>query len=593
MEIRETIKDFLVTFPFDREKLTAVKAIAGSWFQANAKVWHVPKFRTREINFLRQKFNVHELKTDDVFTEEIYEEIPQMPDLDVDLPLLLKPYGYQEKGIAYGRIKKRVIIGDQPGLGKTLQAIGIVSSFGINPDKMLTLGPGLVICPSSLKINWEKEWMEVAGRRAMILRDSIKNSWQQYYNVGMCDVFIVNFEGLRKYFVQPGWSKPGGTNFRMNQIPFKDSINIFKWVIVDEFHKIKDGSTMQSKITMGIARGKEIVLGLTGTPVLNKTLDLVSQLHTIDRLKDVVSHIPRPIDKHGNPTDYGGYKRFLERYCGGGSKSTNLKELNYRLNKFCFFRREKKDVLKELPEKKRQVVRCDITNRHDYDHALKEFIQWLRETKDSTDPAVKRRRNAMALIRIGTLKQISARGKLEAAREFIEEVVDGGQKIVVFVHLKEIASALKEMFPEAVSVTGDDSMEERDRAIAEFQKCNICGTRLESHKNKNHDHVLSDTKVIICSSAGGEGVTLTAASEVVLIEFPWTYAKCEQYEDRTHRISQDNNVRATYLLGDNTIDEWCYDIIQKKKSISQDVTGATDDVPEEMIDNLLNLFNQK
>lgn len=594
MQIIETIKDYEVTFNYDPQKVHALKNISGSWYQSTRRVWHVPRHRQREINYLRQKFSVPVLAPKEQVMPEQVGEIEPLPELDIELSLLLKPYPYQAKGIAYSRKHKRVIIGDQPGLGKTLQAIGTIHSFGLNEHNFYNAGPGLVICPSSLKLNWQKEWKEVAGHRAMILTDTVRDSWWKYYTAGMCDVFIVNYESLKKYFVQPGWTKPKGTNFKMNQIPFRETIDIFKWIIIDESHKIKDTSTQQSKFVMGIAKGKEIVLELTGTPVLNKTKDLISQLHVINRLADIVSHIPKPLDKHGHPTDHSGYTRFINRYCNGGNESTNLKELNYRLNKYCFFRREKSEVLKDLPAKLRQVVRCDIANRAEYDHAVKEFVQFLKETKDSTDPAVRRRRNALALIKLGVLKQISAKGKIEAAREFIEELVSGGQKVVVFIHLKEVCHQLKKIFPEAVTITGDDSMDARNAAVDAFQKCKQCGVRLEAHTCKDHEHVPSDTNIIICSSAGGEGITLTASSEVLLVEFPWTFGKCEQYEDRVHRISQENNVRCTYLLGEKTVDEYCYfDIILKKKSISKEVTGASDDVEEELIDNLLNLFNQK
>lgn len=575
MQITETHKDFEITFPFDRYKVNAVKDISGAWWNGKNKTWHIPKHKLREVNYLRQKFNVTDLLQAPVIPEQSYDDIPALPELDVELPLIRKPFAFQTNGIAYCRQNKRVIIGDQMGLGKTYQAIGAICSFGINSNKLLEAGPGLIICPATLRLNWQNEWKEVAGHRSLILNDNIRNTWQQYYNVGMCDVFIINYESLKKFFVQPGWSKPSEGQFKVNQIPFRESINIFKWVIIDESHKCKDGTTQQSKFVMGIARGKEIVLELTGTPILNKARDLITQLHIVDRLRDVVDHIPRPVDAHGKQTDYSGYTRFINRYCGGGNESTNLKELNYRLYKYCFFRREKSEVLKDLPAKIRQVVRSEITNRNEYDHAENEFVNYLKEVKGCDDEEVRKKLRGQMMVKIGILKQISARGKLETAKEFIEEVTEGGQKIVVFVHLKEIAAAIKQMFPGAVSITGDDNAIERDRAITSFQK------------NPN-------TKIILCSlQAGGVGITLTASSEVLFIEFPWTYALCEQAEDRTHRIGQVDTVRATYLLGDQTIDEYCYDIIQKKKTIAQDITGASNDVVEEMIDNLLSLFNQK
>jgi SWI/SNF-related matrix-associated actin-dependent regulator 1 of chromatin subfamily A len=129
-------------------------------------------------------------------------------------------------------------------------------------------------------------------------------------------------------------------------------------VAIDESHKCKDGTTQQAKFVMGITKGKEYVYELTGTPVVNKPKDLIPQLIILNRLTDIVSHIP---DATGR--DKSGYRRFLNRYCGGGNDATNLKELNYRLNKYCFYRREKMEVLKDLPAKLRQVVLCEISNR--------------------------------------------------------------------------------------------------------------------------------------------------------------------------------------------------------------------------------------
>jgi len=595
MQIVETVKDYEISFPYDERKVKAVKNISGAWYQKNNHVWHIPRHRQREIESLRKTFNVVDQRQRDTYLmPEMIGEIEPLPDLDIPLALYKKPYPYQEKGIAYCRRNKMVIIGDKPGLGKTIQAIGTICSYGMNENRYLNAGPGLVICPSSLKINWQTEWKEVAGHRAMILSDSIKRSWVQFYKVGMCDVFITNYESLKKFFVQPGWSKPKEGRFRMVDIPFNESINIFKWIIVDESHRCKDISTQQAKFVMGIARGKEIVLELTGTPVLNKTKDLLSQLYVINKLRDVVSHLPQPVNDRGVPCDSSGYQRFINRYCGGGNESTNVKELNYRLNKYCFFSREKSEVLKDLPEKLRQVIRCDITNRAEYDIAKDKFADYLRSVKGFSSAEIKKSLKGEIMVKMGILKQLSARGKMEAAKEYIDEIVDNGQKVVVFVHHHVIADGLKEMYPEAVMVTGRQTSEEKNRAVHDFQKCKRCGVRLEDHKDKDHDHEPSGTNIIICSSSGGEGLTLTAASETLMIEFPWTWGRCEQYEDRTHRISQTNNVRIGYLLGHKTIDEYCYfDIILKKKNLSEEVTGVEDSAVEEMIDDLLTLFNQK
>jgi SWI/SNF-related matrix-associated actin-dependent regulator of chromatin subfamily A-like protein 1 len=573
MTITETGRGFEVVFPYNPRIVQDVKSITGSYFRGKDKTWVVPGHREREIEFLKKKYNIPVEPVID--TPELLGEVPPMPELDVEVNLLVKPFPYQNNGIAYNRIHKKTIIGDQPGLGKTLQAIGTIMSFGVNDENMLNAGPGLIICPSTLKLNWQKEWKEVAGRRSIILSDSVKNTWHNYIKVGMCDVFITNYESLKKYFVQAGWKKPGGT-FKMKDIPFKELIDLFGWVIVDESHKCKDGTTQQTKFVMGITKGKPIVLELTGTAVVNNPKDLIPQLHIIDRLAEVVAHIPQPLDKKtGKLTDWSGYNRFVNRYCDGGRGESNLKELNYRLTNICFYRREKKDVLKDLPEKMRQVRLCEITNRAEYRKAEDEFVNYLKEVKGCTDLEIAKKLKGQMMVKIGILKNISARGKIESAREYIDEVLEGGQKIVVFIHLKEIAREMKSLYPTAVSITGDDSMEERNAAIQAFQNN-------------------PQTNVIICSiKAAGVGITLTASSEVLFIEFPWTDADCEQCEDRTHRIGQDNNVRAGYLLGQDTIDNYCYNIILKKRDMANTISGTKHTIQEEIVDELLNLFNQR
>ena len=99
-------------------------------------------------------------------------------------------------------------------------------------------------------------------------------------------------------------------------------------------------------------------------------------------------------------------------------------------------------------------------------------------------------------------------------------------------------------------------------------------------------------QVIICNiKSGGVGITLTASSRVSFIELPWHPADCEQCEDRTHRIGQKNSVQCNYLLGLNTIDEYIYSIIEKKRLIVNQVTGAEDNIETSVVDDFINLFS--
>ena len=474
-------------------------------------------------------------------------DIPPMPTLDVPHGLLLEPYEYQKEGIAYALRHKRCILGDQPGLGKTLQAIGTVT--------IARAYPCLVICPAALKINWQREFKKFAGKQALILDDKNRDTWQRYVEMKCCDIFITNYESLKKFFVLA--VKPDA-RLTMKSITFDPRINLFKSVVIDESHKCKSTKTQQSKFVEGICRGKEYILELTGTPVVNDNTDLIQQLKIMGRLED-----------------FGGYKNYVERFCNGPRKASNLKELNWRLWTSCFFRREKAKVLTQLPDKTRQYIEMDITTRDEYRKAEADLINYLRQYKGKTDKEIEKSMRGEVMVRMGILKAISARGKIRAAAEFIHDVIDGGEKLIVFAFLKEVVLEMKKLFPEAVTVTGEDNVKQKQAAVDAFQNDPECKLIILNYKS------------------GGTGLTLTASSRVAFIEFPWTFSDCEQAEDRAHRNGQKNNVNCYYFLGKDTIDEYMYKVIQTKKDIANGVTGTDDVVKENVVDMAMNLFRDK
>lgn len=471
--------------------------------------------------------------------------IPDMPKLEIPHGLLLEPYDYQKEGIAYALKYKRCIFGDQPGLGKTLQAIGTVT--------IAKSYPCLVICPAALKINWQREFKKFAGKQALILDDRNKSSWQRFIETKCCDIFITNYESLKKYFV---FRVKDDTRFTMKSIEFDPRISLFRSVIIDESHKCKSTKTQQSKFVEGICKGKEYILELTGTPVVNDNTDLIQQLKIMGRLED-----------------FGGYKFFVDRYCDGLRKSSNLKELNWRLWNTCFFRREKSKVLTQLPDKSRQYIEVDISTRREYDKAENDLIQYLRDYKNASDEKITKAMRGEVMVRMGILKSISARGKIKVFSEFIHDVIDGGEKLIVFAYLKDVVNELKKLFQDAVLVTGDENPAQKQISVDRFQNDPNCKLIILNYKS------------------GGTGLTLTASSRVAFIEFPWTFSDCEQAEDRAHRNGQKNNVNCYYYLGKDTIDRYMYDVIQAKKSIANGVTGTDDVVKENMVDMAMNLFS--
>ena len=539
--------NFELSFKYKPSIVDRVRQIPGRRFDGAKKVWIVPaRSRVdleRMIYQIRQFENINWVNGTEKKEEDIAYDIPELPDLTVPHNLKIQPYPYQLKGIARGLQLKRFMNCDEPGLGKTLQSIATIN--------LADAFPCLVVCPSSLKINWLREWEKFTDKKAMILTDKVRDTWTFFFQTGMHQVFIVNYESLKKYFVQRIKKAEGWT---LRDVEFRNSINLFKSVIIDESHRCKSASTQQAKFCKGICTGKEWVIELTGTPVVNRPKDLIPQLAILDRMND-----------------FGGYKPFVDRYCSGQREASNLRELNFNLWKYCMFRREKSLVLTDLPDKIRQVNTCEITNRKEYMDAERDLIMYLQKYKDADDDKIAKAMRGEVMVRINILRQISARGKVRDVIEFVKDFRENGKKIILFCSLHEVVDQLKRYFPTAVSVT--DSQDEKQRAVDAFQN------------NPKAD-------IIICSiKAAGVGLTLTASSNVAFVEFPWTYADCCQCEDRAHRIGQKDSVTCYYFLGRRTIDEKVYRIIQEKKNIANAVTGSTEDIEENIVDMVARIFD--
>ena len=473
--------------------------------------------------------------------------------------LKVEPYDYQREGILFGLEKRRFIIGDEPGLGKTLQSIGVADCAGAYPC--------LVVCPSSLKINWQREFEKFTDAKALVLDNSVLTTWPYLLRMGMFQVAIVNYESLRKFFV---WDIRGSrASFHLKDVVFRPEINIFKSIVIDESHRVKDPSAQQTIFTKGIATGKPYIMLLSGTPVVNRPADLIAQLSIMGRLQE-----------------FGGRSKFLADYGGGDlgkdfrnrdkdDTPRNLDRLSQELYSRCLIRREKAKVLTQLPDKTRVDLYVDIADRTEYDLAAADLAEYLREYAECTEADIRRKMRMEALVKFMTLRSLSAKGKVYQAIDFIKTFLANDKPLIVFCSLHEIVDRLRQAFPDAVQVTGRDSMAAKQAAVDAFQR--------------------GEAKLIICSiKAAGVGLTLTASSNVAFIEFPWTYADCCQCEDRAHRIGQKDNVTCYYLIGKNTIDSVLYNIIYSKRSIANQIMAADDDIPTDQMyfDKLSNLFLQ-
>jgi SWI/SNF-related matrix-associated actin-dependent regulator 1 of chromatin subfamily A len=550
VDIKEVYEGYELHFKYKPFLVADVKKIPGNYFRFNKKTWFVPATSIDELKVFAKKYKAK--FSDANIKPEMIGQVAPLPKLQVHIPLLMEMYEYQKDGTAYAIDRRQCIIGDEPGLGKTVQSIAATV--------FLKTKCCLIVCPASLKENWRREIKMWTGLNAMVLSDRVKGSWMQYNKVGMCRYFITNYESLKKYFVQE-INKPENVPLRLNHIKFRDTINIFDTVIIDELHRVKEGKNQSTKFVMGITKGKENIFGLTGTPLVNTPKDLITQLHIIGQLKT-----------------FGGYTHFVERYCDGEQEASNLGELNYLLNKHCFYRRLKKDVLKELPEKSRYINEACITNRAEYDKAEKSFILYLKENLNKSKGEIDRALRGEAMVLIGVLKKIAARGKLEQVIAFAEDIISSGEKVVLFAWHKEIVYELHKYLPGSVTLTGDDNEIKKQLAVDTFQNNPECKC------------------IILNIKSGGVGFTLTASSRVGFIELPWNPATGDQCEDRIHRIGQKDAAQAYWFLGADTVDYHIWDIIERKRKIADQVMNGNISAEEDAlnaVDELINIYKKK
>lgn len=537
----------------------AIKAIPGARWNNAAQEWTVPlRVYERELlGVVAARFGV-----------EVVEGV-EAAKAEKSPPLILpnwgekKPYEYQQEGIRYGIEKKRFIMGDEPGLGKTIQALGIA--------RLLNAFPLLILCPSTAKYVWANEVRDcLLGNTVQVIPNGGPESIdmiRRVARIGRPDVTIITYDlasDFSKPAVNSGKGKKRGEK-RLIPKGILAELMAVKWggVVCDESHYLKSKYAQRTQAAWHLMNAADVRILVTGTVVLNSPSELLSQLELIGRLDD-----------------FGGWHRFASRYCGMKkgrygrdiSGATNLVELNRRLRETCYIRREKAEVLTELPPKRRAIVPVYIDNMREYKAAEADVIAWLQAQIESVESAliesgeqvsgsraelaaqkqamIRRIIPAKELIRFGVLKRLAAKGKVKAAAEWIHNFLESGQKLIVFAVSRDIQAALAAAFPGQPHIFAADDAEARAEAVARFQGQN-------------------DARVILCSlGAAGVSWTGTAASDLLFVEQGWTPGEHDQAEDRAHRIGQKESVTAWYMIGKNTVDTRVARLIERKRAIT-------------------------
>ncbi len=444
----------------------------------------------------------------------------------------LKPF--QRAGVRYLLAQRRAFLADEQGLGKTIEALATLEADGAYP--------AIVVCPASLKLNWLRElerWLPGRSAQALVgtgAGPGAASSGMAVAGMGV-DVTVVNYDIVAA------------------RLPTLRALAP-RALVLDESHYCKNAA---AKRTQAVARLSAavprdgLVLALTGTPVMNRPPELISQLRILGRL-----------------ADFGSGAQFGKRFRG---PDAHLR-LHWHLRARCFARRLKADVLPQLPAKTRGIVPVELDNEPEYRLAERDLIAWLQSQPfdlRELDAKVAAALRAERLVRLNALKLLAARGKLGAALAWIHDFCSSGERLVVFAHHREIQRAVLERFPSALHILGEDSPAARDRALRAFQSPDT-----------------AENQLIVCSiEVAGHGITLTRSSNVAFLELDWTPAKHDQAEDRCHRLGQQDTVNATYLLAAGTVDETIGTLLERKRAVIGAVTDGRAEDEEGVLDALI------
>jgi SWI/SNF-related matrix-associated actin-dependent regulator 1 of chromatin subfamily A len=417
----------------------------------------------------------------------------------------------------------RALLADEMGLGKTIQSL-----FWLT--KIPNHRPAIIVTPASVKYNWQVE----ARQHFNLQVDVLEGNRPEKTKTLPGKIIVLNYDILPSWLPVLLKMKP-------------------QCVVFDEIQFIKEPTSQRTKASLKLVENAVSVVGLSGTPLTNRPIELWTSLKAI------------------RPDLFPDRYKFAWKFCKPrhtrwGWKfdgAANMPELHRILNRECMIRRLKKDVLKELPEMRHRMVSFKLKSYKEYDKAQDDFIGWLR----SQSPAkANRAKRAQAMTKVGYLLRLTAKLKLAWTEKWIADFFEShpGEKLVAFSMHTFVLEHLMERFrSRALLINGSVTGKKRQETVFQFQN------------NRRFDLMLGNWV------AAGVGITLTAASNVVSLDFPWTPGDVAQGRDRVHRIGQTDQVFMHYLVALGTVDEKLMKLLHKKSKILDailDGAAADDDI---------------
>ena len=443
------------------------------------------------------------------------------------------PMEHQKEAIQKLVGNKKFILADDMGLGKTTSTI--ISALETKVKKIL------IVCPASLKINWQRE-IENYSNRTIYISEGKKFS-------GEHDFVIINYDIL-KNFHDP------------KKIEESTILNTkFDLVIMDEAHMISNPQAQRTKIVNDICNKVERVWLLTGTPMTSRPMNYFNLLSLVE--SPVAANWMAYARRYCNGFQFSVGKRKVWNVAG----ASNLDELRERTQTHIL-RRLKEDVL-DLPDKIITPVYLRLKSK-DYEDLMGEYYDWYDKNSDESGSLT---------IQFGKLmkvRKVIAEEKIKNTIELAENIIEQGKKVIIFTNFTDTLRTIYNHFGKsAVYLDGSCSKPHRQKSVDDFQE---------------NDKI----KVFIGNlKAAGVGITLTSAEAVIMNDLSFVPAEHAQAEDRSHRIGQKKSTSVYYPLFENTIEGAIYDILNRKKKIISTVMGddlLLDDASS--IEEMLNMISK-
>ena len=521
-----------IQFPFDMRTVDKIKELNGRRFHKtkNGAYWSAP-LSMENINKLDILNFSFDEKLTDWYGQKTLKKMKNLKPNPIFVPGLDNIlYPYQKIGVGFiENTEGRCILGDDMGLGKTIQALSYIKLH----QEFKNI---IVVCPASVKLQWvQKTYLRLEKDINVFQLNSFPtknpnfadfyetNEFLNSYEPNKQNIYIVNYKIFTNKFEKYRDNNNKEKKKELKYTGWCDYLNDLNpdLIIVDEVHRISNQSTNVSKSMKRIGKTIPKFIGLSGTPVESKPIDIFTAADIIDN------------------TLFGSWWRFAHRYCdpkhnGYGwdfSGNSNMEELHSKL-KPIMIRRLKRDVMADLPDKRRVIIPLKIKNKSNY-----EKILYSKEIKN----------------KIEALKQVALQGKMDDVFDWVDDFLKTGEKLILYVwHNSTIEKLMTRYKKIAVEIHGSTSM--KDREINKNKFIKSCETKL----------IIGN---ILSLGTGVDGLQ-NVCSTCAFVELPWKPSEVDQAEDRLLRIGQKSNKMTSYFfIAENTIEDDIIELLDRKRKV--------------------------